>query len=202
MDDSMTTRDRILSLAKAHLTRGGYHSFSFADIANALNIKPAAVHYYFPSKVDLVIAVVRAYGDRFDAWSATVSNLQPVERLMAYWEVGRLFAVDGRVCPLSLVIAQREAVPASVVEAVVVVQQRILRFYVQTLCEAQASGAARFEGAAEEIGALVASSVIGAQLLARVCGPAAYQGVIRQQASLIGISDPWPKHTHNSQSPL
>ena len=172
MPDPSTTRSQILSLAQEHLMRGGYHSFSFADIARVLDVKPAAVHYYFPSKVDLVIAVVRSYGERFEAWTAASATLTPAARLAGYFEIGRRFAEDGRVCPLSLVIAQREAVPEPVVEAVRRVQGRILDFYVQTLAEARAEGAVCFEGSAEDAGALVAGSLIGAQLLARLEGPA------------------------------
>lgn len=192
MPHPTTTRERILSLAEGHLTRGGYHSFSFADIARELDVKPAAIHYYFPSKADLAIAVVRSYGGRFEAWSAEVAARPPAERLAAYFEIGRRFALTGRVCPLSLVIAQREAVPEAVVEAVGEVQRRILAFYVLTMSEARASGAAHFAGPAEDAGALVAGAVIGAQLLARVEGPSAYVRVLRQQARMIGISDPWP----------
>ena len=192
MHDRSTTRAQILSLAQGYLVRGGYHSFSFADIASTLGVKPAAVHYYFPSKVDLVIAVVRAYGERFDAWIAASASSTPAQRLIGYFEIGRRFAEDGCVCPLSLVIAQQQAVPEPVVEAVRAVQGRILDFYVQTLAEARASGALHFEGAAEDAGAAVASTLIGAQLLSRIEGSRAYVRIFRQQARTLGLPDPWP----------
>ena len=181
--------------------RGGYHSFSFADIARVLGVKPAAVHYYFPTKVDLAIAVVRSYGERFDGWSAASAEWPPARRLVGYFEIGRRFAEDGRVCPLSLVVAQQAAVPEPVVEAVHVLQRRILDFYVQTMADARTSGTLRFEGSAEDAGALVAGALIGAQLLARVEGPHAYVRVLRQQAGLLGLSDPWPAPNHDPRIP-
>ena len=93
------TRDRILAIADRHLMRRGYHAFSFADIAQELGIKPAAVHYHFPTKPELVIAVIQAYARRFEAWSASVADAPPADRLCGYFEIGRLVASDGRVCP-------------------------------------------------------------------------------------------------------
>lgn len=201
MDDEITTRARILALAEGHLMRGGYHSFSFADIARVLAVKPAAVHYHFPTKPDLAVAVVRSYGERFESWCAASAGWPPARRLVGYFEIGRRFAEDGRVCPLSLVVAQQEAVPTAVVDAVRGLQLRILDFYVETMAEARASGTLRFEGPPEDAGALVAGALIGAQLLARVDGPRAYVRVLRQQARMLGLSDPWPASNHDPRSP-
>jgi TetR/AcrR family transcriptional regulator, transcriptional repressor for nem operon len=43
---------------------GGYHAASFRDIAAAVAIKSASVHYHFPTKEDLGAAVLRRYLDR------------------------------------------------------------------------------------------------------------------------------------------
>jgi AcrR family transcriptional regulator len=186
------TRSQILSLAEAHMMRGGYGAFSFGDIARVLGVKPAAIHYHFPSKADLALAVIEGYGHRFEAWAASTRDLPPAERLLAYFEIGRRFAAQGLVCPLTLVIAQQEAVPESVVVAVRGVQEQILAFYTETLEAARRSGAAHFSGAAEDQGALIGCTLIGAQLLARVQGPAVFETLLRQQAGAIGLHAPWP----------
>ncbi|UTC24717.1 TetR/AcrR family transcriptional regulator [Candidatus Comchoanobacter bicostacola] len=36
----------------------GYHAFSFQDISNKVGIKTASIHYHFPTKTDLAVAVV------------------------------------------------------------------------------------------------------------------------------------------------
>jgi AcrR family transcriptional regulator len=36
----------------------GFNGFSYADISKALNIKNAAIHYYFPSKTDLGVEII------------------------------------------------------------------------------------------------------------------------------------------------
>ena len=47
------TRSEIIRLGSELIRSIGYNSFSYADISKALNIKNAAIHYYFPSKSDL-----------------------------------------------------------------------------------------------------------------------------------------------------
>jgi TetR/AcrR family transcriptional repressor of nem operon len=61
------TRDQILDLAETLIQTRGYSAFSYQDIADALGIRKASIHYHFASKTDLGIAVVNRYIDRFDA---------------------------------------------------------------------------------------------------------------------------------------
>jgi hypothetical protein len=105
------------------------------------------------------------------------------------------------VCPLSLVIAQQDAVPAPVVAAVRALHARILGFYVESLAEARERGQACFTGSAADEGALVAGALIGAQLLARIQGPEAYERVLRQQARALALPDPFPSASEAPRSP-
>ena len=52
------TRDQIITLADDLIRTRGFNAFSYADIAGRLNVRNAAIHYYFPSKADLGISVV------------------------------------------------------------------------------------------------------------------------------------------------
>lgn len=61
----MATRDKIMILARDFIQEGGVNGFSFADIAKTLDIKRASVHYYFPSKSDLIEAVLDQYQVEF-----------------------------------------------------------------------------------------------------------------------------------------
>lgn len=60
-----TKAEEILDAAEGLARRGGYHGFSFRDVAGRVGIKSASVHYHFPTKADLGAAVARRYTDRF-----------------------------------------------------------------------------------------------------------------------------------------
>ncbi len=55
---SVTTRERILLAAAGHLSLHGYAQTHLADIAEVAGLKPPAIYYYFPSRDDLVTAVL------------------------------------------------------------------------------------------------------------------------------------------------
>ena len=59
------TAEQILDLAETLIQTRGYSAFSYQDIADSLGIRKASIHYHFPSKADLGIAVVDRYIARF-----------------------------------------------------------------------------------------------------------------------------------------
>jgi TetR/AcrR family transcriptional repressor of nem operon len=61
------TAEQILDLAETLIQTRGYSAFSYQDIADSLGIRKASIHYHFPSKTDLGIAVVDRYVQRFGA---------------------------------------------------------------------------------------------------------------------------------------
>ena len=64
------TGKKIIDLGELFLLRQGYNGFSYADIAVSLGIKNAAIHYHFPSKCDLGLAVIERARGRFQRWCA------------------------------------------------------------------------------------------------------------------------------------
>lgn len=59
------TAQKIMDIAERAARTGGYDGFSFREIAAELGIKPASVHYHFPTKAALGTAIVAHYTDRF-----------------------------------------------------------------------------------------------------------------------------------------
>ena len=72
-----------MDLAESFLQDKGFNGFSYAHIAAELGVKNAAIHYHFPSKEELVCAVIQRYRDRFQLWinNSRVKNLLPLEKL-------------------------------------------------------------------------------------------------------------------------
>lgn len=58
-------RDEILDAAETMIRNVGFNAFSTRDVASAVGIKAASVHYYFPTKADMGAAVTERYTDRF-----------------------------------------------------------------------------------------------------------------------------------------
>lgn len=61
------TAEKILDIAETLIQTRGYSAISYHDIAEQLGIRKASIHYHFPGKEDLGIAVVERYARRFEA---------------------------------------------------------------------------------------------------------------------------------------
>jgi len=54
-------REKILNEAIDIIRRKGVHGFSFRTLAERCGIKSSSVHYYFPSKRDLILTILSDY---------------------------------------------------------------------------------------------------------------------------------------------
>ena len=58
-------KETILKTAATMIRSRGYNGFSFREIADAVGVKSASVHYHFPTKEALGAAVARRYTEDF-----------------------------------------------------------------------------------------------------------------------------------------
>lgn len=68
------TKDMLLDIAEAGIRQNGYNAVSFREMADALGIKSASVHYHFKRKEDLGVALVARYTDNFFAAVDTLTS--------------------------------------------------------------------------------------------------------------------------------
>lgn len=62
--------EQLLDVAEQRIRTAGFHAVSFRDLAGDLGIKSASVHYHFPKKEDLGVAVIERYAKAFfDAYA-------------------------------------------------------------------------------------------------------------------------------------
>lgn len=54
----MTTQQRLIDSARHLVQTRGYNGFSYADVAEEVQVRKASIHHHFPSKSDLARAVV------------------------------------------------------------------------------------------------------------------------------------------------
>ena len=63
---SIDTREKLLAEAEVLVRKRGWSGFSYADLAAAVDLRKASIHHHFPTKEDLGLALVVAYGVRYD----------------------------------------------------------------------------------------------------------------------------------------
>ena len=106
--------EEILNVAQDLIQTRGYNGFSYRDIAAAIGIKSASIHYHFPTKGDLGQAVTARYSDRFSQALQTIiektDRARP--RLEAYATLFRTTLIEGdRLCMCGMLAGEVETVP-------------------------------------------------------------------------------------------
>lgn len=183
------TNRRILDVAERHVMQRGYHAFSYQHIADELQIKPAAVHYHFRTKSELVAAVLERYRRRFHRWAAAHAPLPPHEQIERYLELSRGFVTADRICALGMMATEFNVVPDAVRERTEALQGEIFAWWRDVLEAGRTAGVLQFEGPAEAKAAEVACALLGAQQLGRVRGAAAFELVAAQIRRSLGTTD-------------
>ncbi len=59
MSDDIKTR--LLDAAQLLVQTHGHNGYSYRDLASQVGIRTASIHYHFPAKTDLAVALVRRY---------------------------------------------------------------------------------------------------------------------------------------------
>jgi TetR/AcrR family transcriptional regulator, transcriptional repressor for nem operon len=113
------TKERILTEAESLIQHKGYNAFSFKDISNAIGIKTASIHYHFPSKEDLGLAVIAWHTDKI---SGALNQISDGEALSAKMKILSLFEAvlsltyknDNKLCLGGMFASDVSSLPSSI----------------------------------------------------------------------------------------
>lgn len=108
--------EEIMDAAEAMIRERGYNGFSFRDIAEAVNIKSASVHYHFATKGELGAAVAKAYTERFLGALGDAEQGSPKALIEGYIDACRTAIVkQDKMCLCGMLGAEIAALPDNVV---------------------------------------------------------------------------------------
>lgn len=106
----------IIDSAISMIREGGYHSFSFRQIATELGIKSSSIHYHFPSKEDLGVAVTRRYAEIFLSGLGLASDhKRPVDFYIQAFQSS--LEKHESACVCGIMAAEAGRLPPSILEA-------------------------------------------------------------------------------------
>ena len=165
---NIETRAALLKEAEFLVRTRGYSAFSYADLAQRVQIAKASVHHHFPKKEDLITALVSEYVAVFVLTLEAVArdNATAADRLTAY---AKLFldGLEKGMLPLcGALSAERAALPESLRSSVRDFFQIHLDWLSRVVEEGVAAGdlcpdAAPREAALTLLSALEGGSLVG-----------------------------------------
>ncbi|PTE10745.1 TetR/AcrR family transcriptional regulator [Mesorhizobium helmanticense] len=165
------TAGKLVGGAAQLIMRVGYNGFSYADLSERFGIRKASIHHHFPSKVDLVVAVVEQARAGIRAQIAALEEGSPVaiDQLRfytGYWER----CIKDQSAPFCLAAVLAAELPGLPEEVAVSVRGHFadLGKWLERLLELGAKqGSVRLEASPDVEAQAFMAAVYGAMLAAR-----------------------------------
>lgn len=169
---SASTAQKILDVGERLIQVRGYNGFSYADIADALQVTKASLHYHFPSKAELGRRLMERYTENFIAALAGLDAARPTarEQLRGYVSIYSDVLANNRMCLCGMLAAEYATLPKSM-------KSEVTRFFdanetwLAGVLE-RGSRTERFQiaGSPADAARGVIAALEGAMMLARVYG--------------------------------
>lgn len=113
----MNSASQILDTAERRMRTSGYNAVSYRDIAAEIGIKSSSLHYHFPKKEDLGVALVRRYTENFRnrLTENTANDTRSEQSISAFIDMFRYALEEQRlVCLCAIFGAEAPGLPHSV----------------------------------------------------------------------------------------
>jgi TetR/AcrR family transcriptional repressor of nem operon len=177
--NTATTREQLLSHAQALIRQRGYNGFSYRDLAERVGVKTASIHYYFPSKDDLLIEAINDYAAQESKLVQDIDPSLPAgERLRRY---AALFqgVPTGEVCLCGMLSADLASVSDRARQAVQAFFRAHETWLAKVVADGQRDGTLEWSGDPEAAGRYLFAAFQGALMASRLFQqPARLQDVV------------------------
>lgn len=166
------TATRILDVAEGLVQARGFNGFSYADVAGEVGITKAALHYHFPGKADLGLALITRYGSRFSESLASIdrADAPPKDRLAEYARLYDQVLRQRKMCLCGMLAAEYQTLSAPMRAAVASFFDANESWLEKVLEDGRQDASLRFTGTARETARMIIACLEGAMLVARPTG--------------------------------
>jgi len=174
------TSQRILDIAERLVQTRGFNGFSYADIASALSVTKASLHYHFPAKADLGQRLIERYERNFLAVLEKIDEeaADAPEKLHRYAAIYEDVLRNNRMCLCGMLAAEFVTLPKPMREDVRRFFDANERWLTAVLQQGKKERTLRFSGSAAEVAQALIGSLEGAMMIARSYGePARFKAV-------------------------
>ena len=165
------TAEKLIAETARLIVNRGYNGFSYADLAERFGIRKASIHHHFPSKADLVVAVVERGRAGIQAQIALLDDdaATAMDRLLAYtgyWE-RCILNQTSPFCLAGVLAAELPALPEEIGTVVRGHFDDLRRWVEGVLTRGAAEGSMTLEERPAVEAEIFVAAVYGAMLAAR-----------------------------------
>lgn len=191
MNAATDTRSLIIDRANELMMQRGFNGFSYRDISEPLGVKNAAIHYHFPSKTDLIAAVIH---DNHELLKKSTSRFmenggparEQIEGLFAFTsaqcKAGRPVCVGGALA------ADYDQLPEEIQNANQRFMNESAKWMTRVLELGREQGELEFEGDPASKARVILAAIQGGRQLYRILGETYLQDLFAQIRRDLGIN--------------
>ena len=190
MNQSTNTRESIIEAAHRLLLQRGMNGFSYRDIAEPLGVKNAAIHYHFPSKMDLVKALIE---DNLDVLRKSTAEFMAYggparPQLEGLFDFTRHQCECGRpVCMVGALSIDFEELSDDARHKLDRLMRDTVAWLAKVLETGREQGEFDFRGKARSKAAAILATIQGARQIARIHGVDLLEATFAQIRTDLGI---------------
>lgn len=164
----MNTREKIIRLGDELIRKIGYNAFSFSDISKELAIKNASIHYYFPTKTTLVIAIIEKHLLILEKFKQTVFADTPMEKMVRFLLVYSIGRSNNKISILGALTNDYYTFESPVQTSLKELMENTLNWLTETLNAGKQDGVFHYSVTDRTQALMIITNILGAEQLARI----------------------------------
>ena len=177
----MKTRDEILRIGERLMRTQGFNAFSYYDLADELKLRPAAVHYYFPTKDALAQSIINRSRETFSVFAVKAAHeLSLQKRLALFVHIFYENAAEDRICLMGAAGADFYSFSDETQAVVQLLVSEIIAWLAVLLRDGRVSGDFTFDGTPRTRALLIATNMTASLHMARILGKREFQRIADQ----------------------
>lgn len=186
------TREELLDAAQALIQRVGANAMSYQDLSEAVGIRKASIHHHFPTKADLLDALIDRYSDGFlglldRIGSSRMDGAGKLRRLVDLFEGTLREDACEKACPCGMLGAEIGTLAPEAARRLRGFYRAVVQRIADYLRQGAADGSLKVSGDATILAWMLFSLLEGGMLVARVeGGHERFRAMVRQFMKLAG----------------
>src|SRR5262249_35237274 len=147
----------------------GFNGFSYADVAEALKVTKASLHYHYPSKADLGAKLIERYTRNFLAALERIDAeaKDARDKLRRYSAIYEDVVRDNRMCLCGMLAAEFGTLPKAMRDDMRNFFDENERWLVRVLQEGKREKSLKFSGSVTDAAQSLVGALEGAMMIAR-----------------------------------
>jgi TetR/AcrR family transcriptional regulator, transcriptional repressor for nem operon len=140
--NNVDTKTALIDCAQNLIQRVGVNAMSYKHLSDAIGISKASIHYHFPKKEDLIVALLNRCCDTYDKMYNEIveSENSAMRKLYMLAELFEYNLRNGKVCVVGMLSVEFESLGESAQQATAMAVKKSSKNYEKIFVQAVNSG--------------------------------------------------------------